>query len=335
MFIGAAGSPLLFAIFGSLYAALYRVPRILGYLLILVVAVVFVPAYWFQTVVIVGALYAVALQVVPQRLHHFQMTAFAFGFVLIAAVLLPLLYLSLQSSPQTLYESARQGDFIEALGNSFLTSTASTLIVLIFGVPLAYGMARLKFHGKEVINSLIDLPILIPQSVAGIALLVLLGAKAPAGRFLQAHFGIEIAGSYLGIMACQIFVSCPFLIRSAMNAFEEMGPQLENVSRTLGATSLSSFFRIPLPMASGAIFSGAILTWARAISETGSLMVLAYRPATVPVYSFEVFTQYGLDESRPAAIVLLMVCLWAFVVLRWTRAHWAGGLLGTREERAS
>jgi molybdate/tungstate transport system permease protein len=334
LMVGAARSPLLFVVFGLLYAALYRVPRALGYLLILAFSVILVPAYWFQMLVLLSALYAVVVQMLPQRYHRFSVVAFGFGFALIAAVLLPLLYLALQSSPQTLWVSASQGDFLASLGNSFLTSTISTLLVLIFGVPLAYGMARLDFQGKEVMNSLIDLPILIPQSVAGIAILVLLGPKAPAGQFLQEHLGIEVAGSYLGIIACQVFVSCPFLIRSAMNAFEEMGPQLESVSRTLGASPLSTFRRISLPLASGAIFSGAILTWARAISETGSLMVMAYRPFTVPVYSFDVFTQYGLDEARPAAIVLLMVCLWAFIVLRWTRASWTGGLLAARGVRA-
>ncbi|MGC9316831.1 MAG: ABC transporter permease [Armatimonadota bacterium] len=326
-----AQSPLLFAIFGLLYAPLFRVPRTLGYLLILVFAVVFVPAYWFQTLILLSALYAVVIQVLPQRHHHFSVAMFAFGFVLIAAVLLPLLYLAVQSSPQTLWVSTRQPEFLAALGNSFLTSTVSTLVILLFGVPLAYGMARLQFRGRDVINSLIDLPILIPQSVAGIAILVLLGPKAPAGRLLQQYLGLKVSGSYLGIIACQIFVSCPFLIRSAMNAFEEMGPELENVSRSLGASPLSTFWRVALPLASGAVFSGAILTWARAISETGALMVMAYRPMTVPVYSFDVFTQYGLDEARPAAIVLLIVCLWAFIVLRWMRATWSRGLVRERQ----
>ncbi len=327
MVVGAQ-APLLLGIFGPLYAALYRTPKILGYLLILAFSVVFIPAYWFQTVVLVSALYAVVVQILPQRHQHFAVGAFAFGFILLAGVLMPLLYLALQSSPQTLWVSATREDFVEALANSFLTSTISTLIVLLFGVPLAYGMARLQFRGKEIINSLIDLPILIPQSVAGIAILVLLGPKAPAGQFLLEHFGLEVSGSYLGIIAAQIFVSSPFLIRSAMNAFEEMGPGLENVSRSLGAPPLSTFTRVVLPLGSGAIFSGAILTWARAISETGALMVLAYRPFTVPVYSFDVFTQYGLDEARPASIVLLIVCLWAFIVLRWMRSSVARGFFG-------
>jgi len=311
--------PLLFAIFGLLYAAVFRAPHLLGYLIILVLALLLVPMYWFQTLVLVGMLYAILLQVYRQRQNRLAVVYFALGFSLLVAVLLPILYLAMQSSPQTLLVTARQAGFVTALGNSFLTATISTLIVLVFGVPFAYSMARLDFRGKELVNSLIDLPILIPQSVVGIGLLVLLGPKAPLGELLKDTLNLSIAGSYVGIIACQVFVSCPFLVRGAMSAFEEVGVKLENASRTLGAGPLATFFRISLPLASGAIFNGCILTWARAISETGSLMVVAYRPMTISIYTFDTFTQYGLEEARPASILLLIVCLWAFIVLRWIR----------------
>jgi molybdate/tungstate transport system permease protein len=321
-----AREPLLFAIFGLLYAAVFRSTHLLGYLVILVLSLLLVPMYWFQTLVLAGMLYAVVLQVYRQREKRLAVVYFAIGFALLVAVLLPILYLALQSSPQTLLVTAGQGGFVAALGNSFLTATISTLIVLVFGVPFAYAMARLEFRGKEIINSLIDLPILIPQSVVGIGLLVLLGPKAPLGELLREHLSLSVSGSYLGIIACQVFVSCPFLIRGSMDAFEEISPKLENASRTLGATQLATFFRLSLPLASGAIFNGCILTWARAISETGSLMVVAYRPTTISIYTFDTFTQYGLEEARPAAILLLIVCLWAFIVLRWVRT----GPLGSR-----
>ena len=314
-----AREPLLFAIFGLLYAALFRSTHLLGYLVILILSLLLVPMYWFQALVLGGMLYAVVLQVYGQRHQRLAVVYFAFGFALLVAVLMPILYLALQSSPQTLLVTARQGGFVTALGNSFLTATTATLIVLLLGVPFAYAMARLEFRGKEIINSLIDLPILIPQSVVGIGLLVLLGPKAPLGQVLKDYLNLSVSGSYLGIIACQVFVSCPFLIRGSMSAFEEVSPKLESASRTLGAGPLATFFRISLPLASGAIFNGCILTWARAISETGSLMVVAYRPTTISVYTFDTFTQYGLEEARPASILLLIVCLWAFIVLRWIR----------------
>jgi ABC-type glycerol-3-phosphate transport system permease component len=187
-----AREPLLFAIFGLLYAAVFRSVHLLGYLVILVLSLLLVPMYWFQSLVLTGILYAVVLQVYRQRHRRLAVVYFAAGFALLVAVLPPILYLALQSSPQTLLVTAGQGGFVTALANSFLTATVSTLVVLVFGVAFAYGMARLEFRGKEIINSLIDLPILIPQSVVGIGLLVVLGPKAPLGELLREHLSLSL-----------------------------------------------------------------------------------------------------------------------------------------------
>jgi len=319
LFVVVARSPLLFASFAMLYAACFRIPLLLGYVLILVFSVAVVTPYYIQAMILGGTLYTVVAHLHSRRLARFQLACFAFGFVLIGAVALPLLYLCFQVTPQTLLVNLGDEVFREALLTSLATATVSTAIILVFGVPLAYALARLDFWGKRFVDSLIDLPIVIPQSVAGIALLVLLGPKTPIGEFLRATLGIEVAGSHLGIIVCQVFVSSPFLVRSAANAFRDMGADLENVSRTLGASPFSTFFRVSLPLASGAIFTGCILSWARAVSEVGSLMVLAYRPFTVSVYTYDVFVQYGLREARPAAVLLVIVCLWGFLVLRWLR----------------
>ena len=312
---GAA--PLLFAGFGMLYAACFSVPLLLGYLLILVFSVTVLTPYWLQASILFGVLYAIVVPILPKRIARFQLLCFGIGFLLIFAVLLPLLYLCFQVTPQTLLTNVASQEFRRALLTSVVTATISTVVVVVFGVPLAYALARLEFPGKRVFESLIDLPIVIPQSVAGIAILVLLGPKTPVGEFVKQHLGLEVAGSYLGIIVCQIFVSCPFLVRSAANAFRDMGESIEHVSRTLGASPLSTFWRVTLPLASGGIFTGCILTWARAVSEVGSLMVLAYHPFTVSVYTYDMFIQYGLHEARPAAVLLVIVCLWGFLVLRW------------------
>jgi len=316
---GVCGEPLLFFLIGLLYVGLFSRPKLLGFLGAFTFSVLFVSPYWFQTTLLLSLLYAVGVHVYERRENRFLFASFVVGFLLLFSIVFPLLYLMLQSQPQTLLVRLKESPFLEALLNSFGTATATTLIVLLFGVPLAYAMVRLEFRGKEVIDSLIDLPILIPQSVAGIALLVLLGPKTPVGEFLEERFGISIAGSHLGIIACQLFVSSPFLVRSAMNGFERVSVQIENVSRTLGASPLSTFFRVSLPLASRAIFYGAILTWARAISEAGSLMVLAYHPFTISIYTFDVFVQYGLQEAQPIAVLLVIICLWSFIVLRWLK----------------
>ncbi len=323
---GFVCSPLLFATFAFLYAGSVHSGLLLGYVLLLLFSIVFVSPYWVQVFALLAFAYTIVYSLRGRARDAFSLGAFAVGFVLLALVVLPILYLMFQSTPQTLMDTAQQREFQSALINTFWTATVTTLIVLVFGVPLAYAMARMEFKAKGVVDSLIDLPILIPQSVAGIALMVIFGPKTPAGQFLESHFGISVSGSYLGIIACQIFVASPFLIRAAMNAFQQMDAKLENVSRTLGAPAVSTFFRVSIPIAGPSIFTGAILTWARAVSETGSIMVIAYRPLTIGTLTFDTFTQYGLEEARPVAVVLVLVCLWAFIALRWARGYVAGAL---------
>ncbi|HIE43596.1 MAG TPA: ABC transporter permease subunit, partial [Candidatus Omnitrophica bacterium] len=264
-----------------------------------------------------GLLYALFWEIRKRWQGRFLLTAFSFGFILLLLISFPLLYLVFQSSPQTLMTTIKLPDFQHSLGLSFLTASLSSIIILIFGVPLAYAMARLNFRGKRLIESLIDLPILIPQTIVGIALLALLGPKTPVGHFFSQRLNINIAGSVVGIISAQIFVSAPFLIKSSMNSFLSIDPKLENVSRNLGASPAKTFFKTSLPLALSGIFNGFILSWSRALSEVGSLMVIAYHPFTVPIFTYDTFTQFGLEEAKPIAILVIIICLWTFVVLRW------------------
>jgi molybdate/tungstate transport system permease protein len=200
---------------------------------------------------------------------------------------------------------------------SISSSFISTLIVLIFGVPFAYIMARKDFSSKPFVDALIDLPIIVPQTAAGIALLVLLGPKTPIGSFLNTYFGISFSGSFAGIVACQVFVSSPFLIRSAIHSFESVNTKLENISRSLGAGPIRTFFKISLPLASAGIFNGCILTFSRAVSEAGSIMIVAYRPTTIPVMLNDIFLQYGVREAAPVTVVFIIICIWSFIALKW------------------
>jgi len=308
LLLGVARSPLLFVTFAFLYAGAFHVPLLLGYVAIVMLSLVFASPYWVQVAVLLAIPHTIACQVRRRGGDGFAFGAFTVGFVLLAAVVLPIFYLVFQSAPQTLSETARDVDFQRALATTCWTASVSTALVLVLGVPLAYGMARLDFRGKDLIDSLIDLPILIPQSVAGLALMVVFGPKTPVGEFFETRFHLSVSGSALGIIACQVFVSSPFLIRAALNAFGQMDRRLENASRTLGASALATFFRVSIPLSAPAIFDGCILTWARAVSETGSLMVVAYRPLTVGTLSFDTFTQYGLEEARPVAVLLVLVC---------------------------
>ena len=192
---------------------------------------------------------------------------------------------------------------IEALKNSLLTSTATMLISLFFGVPLGYVLARKDFRGKSFVQAVVDVPIVIPHSVVGIMLLV--------------TFSNRILDSYLGIIMAMLFVSAPFTINAARDGFLAVDEKLEHVARTLGATKLKAFFTVSIPIAMPSILSGAIMTWARAISEVGAILIIAYYPKTAQVLVMEYFNNYGLRASRPISVILVLLSLSIFVILRW------------------
>ncbi len=320
---GLAKSPLLFTLFIILYSSLFFAPRFLAYLSILAISIVFFTPYWLQLFILAGLLYAFSFEIYKKTCSKFFTVLFLLGSVILIFILFPVIYFSLQSAPQNIIGVFKNKEFQGALMNSLVTASASTLIILIFGVPLAYVMARVDFKGRRLIDSLIDIPILIPQTVAGVMLLILLGPKSPLGEFIYKNCNLAIAGGYLGIIAAQVFVSSPFLIRSSIDAFQGVDPQLEDLGRTLGSSGFKTFWRVSLPLAAGGIFNGCILAWARALSEVGSLMVVAYRPLTAPVYLYDQFIQWGLGETQPIAILLVIICLWAFVSLRWLRYQMA------------
>ncbi|USS39986.1 tungstate ABC transporter permease WtpB [Thermococcus aggregans] len=192
---------------------------------------------------------------------------------------------------------------IEALKNSLLTSTATMLISLFFGVPLGYVLARKDFKGKSFVQAVVDVPIVIPHSVVGIMLLT--------------TFSSRILDSYLGIIMAMLFVSAPFTINAARDGFLAVDEKLEHVARTLGASKLKAFFTVSVPIAMPSILSGAIMTWARAISEVGAILIIAYYPKTAQVLVMEYFNNYGLRASRPISVILVLLSLSIFVVLRW------------------
>ena len=190
----------------------------------------------------------------------------------------------------------------------FATATAS-----IAGVPLAYLLSKGKFRGKSLVLALIDLPIIIPHSAAGIALISVIGRESLFGKI----FGTSLLGTTAGISVAMAFVSIPFLINAAKQAFDNVDDKLEKAARTLGATPFHAFFTISLPLASKGIVSGMILMWARGISEFGAVVIIAYHPMTTPVMIFQRFNDFGLAYARPVAVLLIIICVSIFLLLRF------------------
>ena len=200
---------------------------------------------------------------------------------------------------------------------SVLSATITTLLAIFLGVPLAYILARYDFFGKRFIEEFLDLPIMLPHTVAGIALLTLFGPRALIGSMLK-NIGIYFVDTLWGIVLAQFFVSAPLLIKSALVSFRSIDDAIIKVARSLGASPLRVFADIELPLAMRGINTGAILCWMRAISEFGAVIILAYYPMTAPVLIFFRFTTQGLSASKPIAAVLLLITIVIFAILKYS-----------------
>lgn len=206
----------------------------------------------------------------------------------------------------------------DALILTAVTATTATLVGVIGGTPLAYLMARRAFRGRSVLAALLDLPLVIPHPVAGIALLLTLGRATPIGR-LMLDLGLRVAGSPTGIVAAMLFVSAPLYLSAAREAFGRVDARYEAVARTLGDPAWRAFRRVTLPLAQRGLVAAAVVMWARAVSEFGAIVILTYNPRVASVLSYDRFTLYGLPQALPVAAVLVILALIPLIVLRVLR----------------
>ncbi len=236
--------------------------------------------------------------------------------VAMAFIVLPVAALFLRSPPDTIFRSLHDQVVIDALQLSLVTSSITTVVVVIIGTPIAYTSARFDYLGKQLADSLIDLPVIMPPAVAGIALLMAFGRMGIVGDYLSG-FGISIAFSTLAVIIAQAFVSSPFYIRQARTSFEDVDLILENAARTLGASRVYTFFHVILPIAMNGLISGAIMAFARSLGEFGATIMFAGnfqgRTQTMPLAIYTTM-QGDLDVSLCLAIILVAVSF-AIIVL--------------------
>jgi molybdate/tungstate transport system permease protein len=246
--------------------------------------------------------------------------AFTFFFIFLSIILVILLIVPIfnvlfQESPLAVIDALTTDYVAAAIVTSFYCSFLATMLAFGFGIPVAYLMARYNFPGKRVLDSLIDLPILIPHSVAGILLLSMYGKQGILGEFFG-KLGISFFNTPWGIVIAMFFVSAPFLIKGARDAFASVNPNVEKAARTLGASRTRTFLTITMPISGRGIFTGAILCWARGISEFGAVYIIASLPLTGAVVVADEFEGTGLSASRPIAIALILVTFLIFLVLK-------------------
>ena len=231
-----------------------------------------------------------------------------------AFIALPVVALFLKSPPETILRSLHDPVVMDALRLSLTTSTITTIIIVVMGTPIAYVSARFNYFGKELADSLIDLPVIMPPAVAGIALLMAFGRMGIVGQHLNA-LGISIAFTTLAVIIAQVFVSSPFYIRQARTSFEDVDLAYENAARTLGASRVYTFFHVILPIAMNGLISGAIMAFARSLGEFGATIMFAGnfqgRTQTMPLAIYTAM-QGDLDVSLCLAIILVAI---SFVVI--------------------
>ena len=234
------------------------------------------------------------------------------SLLIVLFVLVPLVKIVFLSDKTALLQSLKDFTVIKSILLTLYAAMITAVVGFILGVPLAYVLARHNFPLKGVVDGLINLPIVVPHTAAGIALLFVFGRNFLLGQWFG-KIGIQFVDSLAGIIVAMLFVSVPFLVNSAKDGFRKVDVRLENVARTLGASPWQVFRRVTFPLAWRSILGGTLMMWARGISEFGAVIILTYYPMVTSVLIYERFASYGLTQAVPIAAILIIICALIFI----------------------
>jgi len=206
-------------------------------------------------------------------------------------------------------------------------SAVALAISLLLGVPLGYLLARRSFLGKSVVESVVGLPVVVPHLVAGLALLFLFSPRTPVGSLFR-WAGVPVFGTFLGVVLVMTYVSASYTVLASTLAFRAVDGRLLESARCLGATAPTAFATVTFPLALRGIVAGALLTWARSVSEIGAFLILAYTvypgpgydgPVTSPisVYVYNLYQIGDLGETAAVASLFVLVAFAIFLTVRW------------------
>jgi molybdate transport system permease protein len=239
-------------------------------------------------------------------------------------LLVPLVALIIRIAPAQLLANLAAPEVAQAVSLSMVTTAVTVLLTVLCGTPIAYLLARRHFRGRTALDTLIDLPMVLPPSVAGIALLVAFGRRGLLGQYLSSA-GIDIAFTQTAVVLAQTFVAAPFYIKAATAGFAGIDAELEQAAAIDGASGWQVFRYITSPLAWMSLFGGAVMTWARALGEFGATIIFAGnfmgRTQTMPLAIYQGFEQ-DLGVALTLSVILLVVSFAVLFVVR--------GILGGR-----
>jgi molybdate transport system permease protein len=233
--------------------------------------------------------------------------ASSIGVAFLALPVLSLLWRAMEHRA-TLGDDGSRSVLLDAIGVSLATSTVAMVLVVGIGTPLAWVLARSTSRAARMADAVIDLPMLLPPAVAGIALLTAFGRMGTIGGWLDDR-GLQVGFSATAVVLAQVFVSAPFFVRAARAGFLRIDPDLEETAADLGATPWVVFLRITLPLARNSLVAGAVIAWARALGEFGATILFAgNRRGVTQTMPLAIYERYGSGDL-PSAIVMSVVLL--------------------------
>lgn len=218
----------------------------------------------------------------------------------------------------------------QAITLSLVTTAVAMVVIVLLGTPLAYLLARRSFPGRQLLDSLVDLPIVLPPAVAGIALLMAFGRRGVVGQWL-AEWGITIGFSPAAVVMAQVFIAAPFFVRAAKSGFARVDRELEDAAADLGASPVRVFTTITLPLALPGLAAGAVLAWARALGEFGATIMFAGNfPGVTQTMPLAIYSRYGAGDLQAALLMSFVLLVVSLLILIGFRL--AGG---NRQERGT
>jgi len=235
--------------------------------------------------------------------------------IIVMFLMVPIMNLFYSVGVSSIFETLQDKETYDSIFLTLKASFYAVLFVCFTGIPLAYLIARYNFWGKSVLESLLDIPVMVPHTAAGIALLISF-SNGYIGEFLS-YLGLEFIDTTTGIISAMMFLSAPFLINGAKEGFKKVDVKYEHVARTLGASKMSVFLSISLPNAKNDILNGALMMWSRGIGEFGAVVIIAYHPIITPVLIYDKFNNFGLKFSAPVAASMIFVSICLFLSIRY------------------
>lgn len=255
-----------------------------------------------------------AQRLFSRSLHSSRRLGWLLALPLLAFLALPLVAISVRMPPARLLPNLGNPQVLQAIGMSLSSTVVTTLVTVFLGTPVAYLLARRRFRLRRIVDTLVDLPTVLPPAVAGVALLLAFGRRGLLSGVLQ-WLNVEIAFTWVAVVMAQTFVAAPFYVKAAALGFGSVEPELEQAAALDGASSLQAFRHVTLPLAWAGLVSGCVMTWARALGEFGATIIFAGnyagRTQTMPL---AIYIGFELDMDVALTLAVILVSF-SFLVL--------------------